>query len=336
MMLIVKNDFLNKLKVLSEASESKVFGDSGYLKCYNGKLYTNNPSLSVFISVGTGINFNFAVNMKEILKVLNGMKSENIDIELKDDILVLKSGKTTVKMNCFNFDSLLKENIEVEAIDIVDDFSKLYEYMYLSDGLHCKYQSIVFRDNVIYTSNGFIINALRLKTNFDDLSLPLNNLNFLKRKFIKYYKYDNFISFEDELGFRFDFLLCDDFNMPVDKIKTLIEKSNGDGLSVELNDDFFQSLNLAQNFSKKTNTIPINLKIMENSIEVTAQNQIGDYTDSIPVDVTNFSDEEILKVDFNALITFKEKANKFSINKSNFPILVFKGENSTHLLATLS
>ena len=179
MMLIVKNDFLNKLKVLSEASESKVFGDSGYLKCYNGKLYTNNPSLSVFISVGTGINFNFAVNMKEILKVLNGMKSENIDIELKDDILVLKSGKTTVKMNCFNFDSLLKENIEVEAIDIVDDFSKLYEYMYLSDGLHCKYQSIVFRDNVIYTSNGFIINALRLKTNFDDLSLPLSIINMI-------------------------------------------------------------------------------------------------------------------------------------------------------------
>ena len=334
-MLIVKNDFLNKLKVLSEASESKVFGDSGYLKCYNGNLYTNNPSLSVFISVPTEINFNFAVNMKEILKVLNGMKTENIDIELKNDILVLKSGKTTVKMNCFDFNSLLKENIEVEAIDIVDDFSKLHGYLYLPD-IHCKYQAIVFRDNIIYTSNGFIINALKLKTNFEDLSLSLNNLNFLKRKFIKYYKYDNFISFEDELSFRFDFLLCDDFNMPVDKIKTLIEKSNGDGLSVELNDDFFQSLNLAQNFSKKTNTIPISLKIMENSIEVTAQNQIGDYSDSIPVNVTNFTDEEILKVDFNALISFKEKANKFSINKSNFPILVFNGENSTHLLATLS
>jgi hypothetical protein len=336
-MIITKSELMVKLSRIVEITDSSTMYNSGQVTCKNNRLWGINSKDTIFLSVPFDFDGYFSVDVKDLLKIISKCKTENLDISVENDYLVIGYDYTTVKLKNYpthypymEFGTNLKETEE--------DLNNKFKLLTIPKIREDKYQWIAFDGNKVMTTNGALVNVITLNAKFNKFELDYDNLKLLSKYNWKEIELDSSrLVLVDDLGFNYAFKYSFEEHLPVKSINNLIleNKVKTDTLSFEINDEFFKQLQLASYFSKGYNGAKVKLMFDENKLTISSHNDKGEFCAELSVDITNYKDVFDLFVDAELLSSYSDKIKKIYLVGVNFPVLQIVGDNSVHLLATM-
>lgn len=322
---------VDQKNVLLEGSDSFVF-DVDWIKTFN-------DSLSVSYPFKSGIKCMAKADI--LYKTLNKMNEDDITVEIKDDLLIVKDTTTELTMPMIEdkispyIDNFKLKNIK--WTDLPEDFLvglNLCHSSAAKDSLFGSINSIYISDDCIVTSDNFRISKYIMKSGVKDtFLLSVNGSKELLKlsKPIKFYYDTNWVHFlnEDGVVFSLRTLMVD---YPIEGLNKILD-------SVEFKDKYVfpekigESLDRVGLLSIEDDSLDyVVIKSKDGFLYLSGERQYGKIEDKIPIPKNSFPNNLGLKVSPKFLNSILSRSKEFYIYNK---LILFKSDNYLHLVSTI-
>jgi hypothetical protein len=309
---------------INASSDKKIVEEYGMYLFLKNKIVTQNEDVFFIHKTPFSFKEKMGIFAKELLKLVKSIKSETLQLEQKENSLVLLWEKAKVSIRYFNFeDSIIDEQTgffvsrkwdKLDVIELPDDFYIKLEKVIVcasTDLMREALCAVHFKDDYIEATDGFCLIRTKFKEQIfeNKFLLPVHNAKVLLKNRPKYV-----LKTEDESrlwfmneektvvqGFRF-------FESDFVNTEELINNKE-ENVSVVFNERVKDSLLTAQAVSDSFISIAINNK----KIDIMAEQENSTFHEELDLDnvVEDVRFEVLSKYLLRAMGTMKETDEAF-------------------------
>lgn len=319
-------EIIKKLKPAFKANELTGFGK--YLYLHDKKAIAYNGDLAIMVD--TDLDIEVALPIVEFEKFVNKVKKEEFEIEVGNSI-ELKAGR--IKANFARNEEMLTKIKEVK-FDKLRDFKelpedfiegvKLVQYSISKDTSRPAYTYMYVHDNKLASTDNFRISEYTMKSEMDEVKIPVNTVLQLSRyDLVSYCLNDSFIYFKTKDNI---IIMSQIGNLDFAQYEKVL---NVEGDIFEFPEDTKDMIDTVEITVDGSTDIDksIDVNIFEGNIIYSSSNEVGEIEGEIEVD----SDLEFsFKVSPEFLKTILGITNKVVICSNK---LLFETENFKQVIA---
>lgn len=348
-MLVKKNELIDDLKrvmpgiatgnVTLECADSFVFTEDNCV-------YSYNSAVSVMIPLSQELKLSGTVQAVDFFNCIQKMP-DDFELESKDGVWVLKCGKIKAKVNCLASVKDIIERFEqikpVESnwVDIPDnEFNNALAQCNMPKNT-TTYAGVFVGKNEMISSDGLQINKCDLKGNYPLFWISNKAVaEILKwNDFTKLQLNKTWLQFSNGSVVFSVKTLYAEVDKIIEKISGGLDKVKTHEVVLEgsFNDEVYKAIDRATTFSENImNRDSVVITFEGKNLTVSAKRKSGEFSES--VDIGTEVDE---KLSFALALNMMGNVSKFYKDfvllddKPNPPRLLFKNDNSVHLVATL-
>ncbi|MGD8707125.1 MAG: hypothetical protein PVI88_00395 [Nitrosopumilaceae archaeon] len=253
----------------------------------NDKIFIVNEEYA--FEIPFDIDLSAVLGVDEMIKIINGISAEKINMKIKDDFLLIKSGNTKAKIICNEVKEENKKFIDVNYKwkKVPDNFNMgvgLCIFSAAKDDYMYVYNNIHIHDNMITSTDNLRISKFLLEEKMDEFLLPLISAKFLcKHKTKKYFLEKNMVHFKNDDGTIFHSrIVSGDF--PDINQFFILDKKN---IFYTFPDDIKNTIKLVSTLAEGEFDVDkrIEIKIQNNSMKCKAKNTKGWIESDIKLDI---------------------------------------------------
>jgi hypothetical protein len=323
-MKIKTNELLEKIELLKILNNDNDFsGIAKYFYFKNNKIYSTDGRMFIEIDFKSELN-NFAIIQTEFHKVLQKIKTDEIEIIQEEEKIIIKSKRTKIEFIINN--SLLDKinfNFENNFIKLPSDFipalkiTKFCVNKNATDGSGY----LTIENNNIYSTDKYRICNYIFNDKINDMMLPNDCLDILiKLEVSKYQENDNFYLFKKDnivIGIVKSDIQILDFN----KYKVIFDNKND--IKIKLPNDIKENIEMSDIFTDQKNLFQkeIEFIIKNKKLICKSKNEVGMIESEIEV---NSELELSFFIHPLFLLEILNVCNEMEINGD---IVVFRNDN---------
>lgn len=302
--------------------------------------FNNRVSFSSQIST----NIECTIKANETLSILEKMQSDEINLLIKDNYLLISDDNTLLKMLLSNDDSAIRENINTLKLTSVK-FKKLpdnfYEGLSLcsfamqrDDSDSKRFGSICFDNKILSTDNNRI-GLFTLSSSFNNtFRLSVNAVDLLLRMREKptlYAQSNNWLHFKTSDEIFFSCVELDPNDFPVSDYMSVIDRYSKNGSLYEFPEDFDKSINITSVLANLSRDKDIVIKKSKKNLVIIGECDYGEVSHKIKVKKDFIDLDKTIRINPNFLRDALKITRKFQIIDDIFK---FESENFIYLLST--
>lgn len=171
-MKIARRELLNKLELCKLALDNRVLyveGSDTYL-AEDGKLFAYNDRELMALPFLDGLSF--CVKANDFHKVVAKLSEDEVDIEVKNEKVVLKSGKTRstisqVINNLYAFITGVYDDATMDWQDLPKDFLVALHTVHIADMSNSRIAGVYLTSNKMTNSDGKYVASIGLSSNYE-------------------------------------------------------------------------------------------------------------------------------------------------------------------------
>ena len=315
--------------VAMEGADSLVF--------VNDHIYSYNSSISVNVEESEKSGLKGVVKAQDFYNCITKLPSDEVDVEVTDTTWKITDGKIKVTMKLLPQGDILerfKKLLPTEDWTDIDgvDFQNALKVC-LIKGDTSPFAGVYFKDNVALATNKYIINKYNLKNNYPEFWVSIASAqelikwdNFEKVQFDK-----QWLHFKSADGAVFSVRTLATDNYAYDKIMGIYETAMKKeiGLSIDLTDNFFDSISRASSFSNLVDDHDTVAITFGKECSVEGSRLSGDYSEIIDgLTVENLESPVTMKFDVGTFLLSSKIFSKFIIYSADGKI---NGDEFTHV-----
>lgn len=309
----------------------------------NGHLYSYNSAISVDVTAQEPSELKGVVKGIDFYNCLNKLPSDEIDVEITQEVWIISDGKIKLKIkllpegNLFERFNSLKPGDQWIEIDS-EDFLKSLRICNMPKNTS-RYSGIYFKDNSVLSTDSYTINLVSSKNNYPACWVN----NSAVAELLKWESFTNlqlnksWLQMKSSDGTVFSVRTLDLEKFPYERVMEVFQAGidTEPVMNSKFTDEFYQAVERASLLSGEDEGHQIvKLNIGSTGSVVSSERISGSYEESISEIVS--STPIVLKLDIQTIADCVKYFSDFSViirgeNKN----IVLKADNSTKIIATI-